>query len=194
MIELIMNGTPHKIDPPTSSELGAEIRALLPEGQEICQVKVNGFEVPIAQLDEFEPAAIRGLEVSTATPAELARGAVGETREWIGRICSALDAIAQDYRDGREAQGASRLIETVDALNVLIHLLAGIRQHLVLEEEIRVRIDAAWQEAEGELLQAVNALVEGIESGDPLRLADQAGHVLPRCLSSFQALLDEVSN
>ncbi len=191
-IRLAVNGAPREIAAATSDQLRSEIERQLPAGHVICTLQVNGHCVPLERLEEFAPQAVRELSIESALPAELARGAVPETQEWIGRICGALDQVSREYRLGRDKEGASQLIEVIDALQVLVHLIDGIGRHLDVTPDVRERIGTRWAAAQAELSRTVSDLATDLSSGDPVRLADQTGYLLPRCLNGFQKLLGEV--
>ena len=93
MIQLDINGISETIAPSSIGELRSSLQRTLQPGHVITVLRVNGLEVAEERLDEFEPAAIRTLEVQTALPADLARASLAETREWIERICGVLDSL-----------------------------------------------------------------------------------------------------
>ncbi len=193
MIQLDINGISETIAPSSIGELRSSLQRTLQPGHVITVLRVNGLEVAEERLDEFDPTAIRTLEVQTALPADLARESLAETREWIERICGVLDSIAQDYRLGRENEGASRLVSVVDALQVLVGLLQGIHVSLDLDPGTRGRIAVPWQDAESELKLSVEGLMQDLEEGDPERLADRTGYALPHSLGRFRDVLAEIS-
>lgn len=192
MIELAINGVQQTLDPPSSADLKDHLHRSVPHGHVICRLLVNGLEVDEARLDEFALDSIQTLEVQTAAPTELARSSLPETREWIQRICGVLDSISEDYRLGREGEGANRLVSVVDALQVLIGLLDGIHSSLPMDAAVRLRFEEPWQEAASDLEAAVRGLMEDLEAGDPLRLADRTGYALPRSLGRFRDVLGEI--
>ncbi len=192
MIHLDINGGSETIALSSLEELKRHLSRAIPAGYVISTLRVNGMEVAESQLDEFEVAAIRTLEVRTALPAELARESLTETHEWIGRICGVLDSIAQDYRLGRENEGANRLVSVVDALQVLVGLLQAIHTSLELDRATRARVDMSWQEAESDLKRSVEGLMQDLEVGDPVRLADRMGYTLPQSLGRFQDVLAQI--
>ncbi|MFQ5513537.1 MAG: hypothetical protein ACE5FG_03805 [Myxococcota bacterium] len=192
MIQLSMNGTESGVEPGSIEELRRIIEEATPPGEVRCVMRINGTEIGEERLDEFNLGAIRSLEVSTAVPAELARQCLSETRDWIERICGVLSSIADDYRVGREHQAASRLVSVVDALDVLVGLLGGIHSCIELEPPTRAALDRGWKLAEEELRASISGLVGDLEAGDPVRLADRAGHTLPRSLGVFRELLHQI--
>jgi len=189
MIQLEINGARQTVDPRSIEELSDHLRRAIQPGHVICVLVVNGLEVAESRLDEFDVGSIRTLEVRAAAPADLARQALGETREWIERICNVLDSIAQDYRLGREDNGTARLVPVVDSLHVLVGLLQGIHAALELDHASRARLEAPWKEAENELKRSVEGLMEDLEAGDPVRLADRTGYALPQSLGRFREVL-----
>ncbi|TDJ02898.1 MAG: hypothetical protein E2O73_01300 [Deltaproteobacteria bacterium] len=193
MIQLQINKVSETIRPSSIGELRGYLQRALQPGHVISVLRVNGLEIAEERLGEFEPDAIRTLEVQTALPADLAWESLTETQEWIERICAVLDSIAQDYRLGREHEGASRLVSVVDALQVLVGLLQGIHASLDLDQGTRGRIAVPWQDAESELKLSVEGLVQDLEQGDPERLADRTGYALPRSLGRFRDVLAEIS-
>jgi hypothetical protein len=136
---------------------------------------------------------IRRVQVVTESLVELAHQAIDGTRDWIGRICQVLDSVAGDYRMGREVDAAGRLVDVIDALQVLVGLLRGIHANLPLEGSKGARLDDSWTRAEIALRDSIEDLASDIEIGDPIRLADKTGYVIPRCLGSFRDLLKQVS-
>jgi hypothetical protein len=193
MIELEINGAGQRIEPGSIGELREQIQRTVPTGHGLCQLIVDGRETSEISLEEYQLSMIRRIEVVTESLVELARKSVDETRDWIGRICQVLDSIAGDYRMGRERDAASRLVEVIDALQVLIGLLSGIHLHLRLDGQEGAQLDDSWDSAELALRDAIEALATDIQSGDPIRLADKTGYVIPRCLGSFHDLLGKFS-
>ncbi len=192
MIQLVMNGLQRSIDPSSIEQLRHLISQVTPEGEVPCVVKVNGMEVSMDRVSEFDVESIRSIDVQTGNPATLARNSLPETQEWIGRICGVLASIAEDYRFGREREAASRLVGMVDALQVLVGLLGSIHSCLELGVAERASLDSTWKLAEEDLKSAISALVGDLEAGDPIRLADRAAHALPRSLDRFREILSEI--
>lgn len=190
MIQLAINGAAQTVEPSSIKELGDLLRRAVPQGQVAHSLRVNGHEVPDLQLDEFDLGMIRNLEVSTKLITEIARAAAGETVEWIERICGVLESVAADYRMGRDQDGADRLVNVIDALQVLVHLLDQIRDQL--SPDLVTRLTEPWSEAQTSLQSTLAELVSDMETGDPLRLADRTGYSLPRCLGSFRDLLSQI--
>ncbi len=192
MIQLEINGVRETSTPQSIAELQEHLRGCVPAGHVVCALSVNGLESAQDRLVDFDVASIRSIEIRTASPAELARDALGETRAWIDRICGVLESIAQDYRLGREANGADRLVSVLDALQVLVGLLSGIHDSLELDPAARARFEGPWREAEGELKLSVEGLMEDLTQGDPLRLADRTSYTLPRSLGRFREVLGQI--
>ena len=193
MIELAINGVQQTIEPPSMAELKDCLRESVPDGHVICRLLVNELEVDESRLEDFALNSIHALDMHTAAPGELARSSLPETREWIQRICGVLDSISEDYRLGREGEGANRLISVVDALQVLIGLLDAIHESLPMEAGVKPLFEEPWNEAATELEASVRGLMEDLEAGDPVRLADRTGYVLPRSLGRFRDVLGELS-
>lgn len=192
MIQFEINGARETVAPHSIADLQKHLRGNIPAGHVICVLSVNGLESTEDRLVDFDVASIRSIKVRTASPAELARDALGETRAWIDRICGVLESIAQDYRLGRESDGTDRLVSVLDALQVLVGLLGGIHDSLELDQATRARLEAPWREAEGELKLSVEGLMEDLTQGDPLRLADRTSYTLPRSLGRFREVLGEI--
>lgn len=193
MIQLEINGAHETIDPGSIEELRTRILEGIPEGHVICVLLVNELEMALTRLDEFDLESIRSLGVRSQNPVVLARESLTETQEWIRQICDVLGSIARDYRLGREDDGANRLVSVVDALQVLVGHLQGIRTVLVQGEDTSDGLHGPWLEAAGELRSAIEQLVEDIVSGDPVRLADRTGHTLPASLGRFREVLAQIS-
>lgn len=188
MIDVEINGTRETVSPDSVAELRRIVAGSLPSGEVICSLRVNGREHPESGLDEYDLRSIQNLEVKTETPERLARGALGETVDWISRIQSALDSIARDYRFGRDTRAADRLLEVLDVLQVLLGLLAGIRANL----PPAARREEDWRDAEAKLLEAVKGFEADLKSRDGVRIADRIAYALPRALDRFRALLEDV--
>ncbi len=192
MIELDINGKPRTIHPTSMQELEAEIERPVPRDHGVCRLLVNGREIEPRQLAEYDLASVRQVRIESAPLASIARDAVGETREWIGRICGVLDSVAEDYRFGRDADANGRLANVIDALQVLVHLLGGIHAHAPIAAAERASFSKAWQEAEIELRAAIDGIGRDLEAHDTVALADLTGYTLPRCLGGFRTLLEQV--
>jgi hypothetical protein len=193
MIELEINGKPRTIHPTSMQELEAEIERPVPRDHGVCRLLVNDREIERRQLAEYDLASVRKVRIESAPLASIARNAVGETGEWIGRICGVLDSVAEDYRFGREAEANGRLANVIDALQVLVHLLGGIHAHAPIAADRRESFGKAWQEAELELRGAIDDIGRDLEAHDTVALADLTGYTLPRCLGRFGTLLEQVS-
>lgn len=195
MIQLDVNGVASTIDPQSIEELSRAILSPLPQDHGVTRVWVDGQELPGAQLDRCNLATARQISVESAPLAEIAKDAVAETTEWIGRICRVLDSIAGDYRRGHDRKATERLGEVADALHVLAHLLHGIGSGLIHGTDAGDGLEVSFNRAYAELLESVEAIVGNISlpsGGDPVVLADQVGYALPRCLSTFRYLLERV--
>lgn len=192
MIELEVNGRRDTVQPVSSADLRAAISRTCPEGHVICTLKINGYEIPESRLDEYDVQAVRSVEVQSADPHDLARDSLDETADWIGRICSALDSVAEDYRTGNERKAAEQLVSAIDALQVLSELLGGIQRFLDADAKTKDLFDGPWCEAQTDLRSALDGLFIDLEAGDPVRLADRIGYVLPRSLQRFRDILDQI--
>jgi hypothetical protein len=192
MVQLEVNGQRHAFAASSMEELVRRIDAEIAEGQVICALRVNGQEIAPSRLAEFDVAAVRSVEVQSAPPRVLAREAVGNTIEWIGRICEALESVSRDYRLGHERAATDRLASVIDALQVLVSLLGGIRQFLGLEGAARGELSARWTRAELELRESVEGLARDMQSGDPVQIADRTGYALPRSLRDFRGVLEDL--
>ena len=192
MIQLEINGTSHTIEAGSIQELRFAIQQHIPEGQVSCGIQINGIEIAEDRLDDFSTQSIRTVVVLTGRPADLAHESLGETQEWIGQICDVLDSIADDFRLGRDKSATGRLVTVADALQVLVSLLDGIHECIELDPAERAALEGSWKPAQEELQLSMQALVDDLESGDPVRLADRTGHQLPRSLTRFRDLLAEI--
>jgi len=192
VIQLEINGNQQTVDPESIEGFLKLIRDAIPPNEMSCLVRVNGIEMSEDQLGDFSISSIQTVEVQTANPSALAQESLGETQQWIGRICSVLSSIADDFRLGRDKEGAKRLVTIVDALQVLVGLLQGIHTCLELDQSQRAALDRVWKEAEVDLKNSITSLMEDMEYGDPVRLADSAGHTLPKSLGRFREILYEI--
>jgi hypothetical protein len=195
MIQLDVNGVTSAIDPQSVEELSRAILLPLPHDHGVARVWVDGHEVPGAEIDRCDIATARRISVESAPLCEIARDAVAETAEWIGRICRVLDSIAGDYRRGHDKKATERLVDVADALHVLAHLLHGIGAGLLRDLDPADGVASSWQHAYTALLASVEALASSLaqpSGGDPVAMADQVGYALPRCLSTFRDLLERV--
>ena len=193
MIQLEINAKHETIEPGSIKELRDRIQTTLPSGHVICRLHINGREIAESQLDEFSVGTIRDITVQSDTPQALARAALGETQEWIDRIRNALNVIANDYRLGRDKDGASRLITVIDALQVLVGLLQGIHSCIDLDPDTRRNLRDPWEQAEAQLKSSLEGLVEDLQTGDPVQIADRTAYALPRSLGRFQEILQGLS-
>jgi len=157
-------------------------------------LQIDGRSVDPGQLGQLDPAHLHRVRVRSATPQEMARASLPETAEWLGRVCAVLEAIAADYRLGREREAALRLVDAIDALQVLTALLGGIRRFLAVAPQHRREFEQAWDEAEAELQRATLELHGDLQGGDPVRLADRTGWTLPAALRRFAVLLEQLAS
>lgn len=194
MIELGINGRRRSVQPRSARELCELIDQELPTGHVIYAVQANGRIVDSDQLSSFDVGVLREVSVESATPAEIARNSLGETREWMGRIMSALDAVSRDYRFGRERNAHARLVEVIDALQVLVNLLGSIRTFLVRETPCSSGFESSWVQAEHDLRDGVDGLLSDLEKADPIELADRTGYALPSVLAQFRDLLGRLDS
>jgi hypothetical protein len=194
MIQVEVNGAQRTVEPGTLEQLRAETLGGVPADHGICLLRVNGEEFGADHWDELELARVRSVVLRSAPRCEIARGALVETVEWIGRICGVLESIGADYRGGREEQAGARLADAADALHVLAHLLHGIHDNLQAgEAQAQARREARWQELERELAAGVDAAASDLSWRDPVALSDHLGFALPRTLRGFACLLEELA-
>jgi len=192
MIQVEINGERRDLTPGSMKELQDLLALAVPRGHGVCVFRVNGRDIADAELASFDLASVRGIEMRSEALAEIARASVRETREWIGRICGVLESIAADYRLGRETSGATRIVQLVDALQILVHLLDGIHTNLELGEDLRRRIAPQWNNAHASLCEAIEGIASDLEMGDAIQLADRTGYTLPRSLQTFRDLLGQL--
>lgn len=192
MVQLEVNGRRHELAPSSMEELGRRIDAEIADGQVIRALRVNGQETAPSRLAGFDVATVHSVEVTSAPPAALARDAADSTIEWIRRICEALESLSRDYRLGHERAATDRLASVIDALQVLVSLLAGIRQFLGLEGSPHGELERRWARAELELRESLEGLALDVEARDPVRIADRTGYALPRSLRDFRGVLEDL--
>jgi hypothetical protein len=189
MIDLEINGNRQVVNPPSSKELHDLLRKLLAPGHLIRTLNVNGRTIDEEELDEFAVESMHSVSVGSATPQAIARESLTEAADWIARIGGVLESIAEDFRIGKQQQGQSRLSDVVEALQVLVNLLQGIRRFLEVEPIRKSDFEGRWSGAEAALLENVKGLFAELEDGDPVRLADRTGYSLPRALTQFRDVL-----
>ena len=192
MIELEINDDRRRVQPGSGKALRELVEGSLPPGHMIAQLDVDGRSLDAGDLALLDPERLSRVRVRSASPAQIARASAPETGEWIGRMCGVLESIAHDYRTGRERDAAGRLVDVLDALQVLTALLAGIHRFLEIEARHREGFDRAWRDAEGELQRATQSLHDDLKGGDPVRLADRTGFTLPAALRRFAVLLEQL--
>jgi hypothetical protein len=192
MIELEINRQHQRVAPVTRKELRDLIDRELPAGHLIHEVSVNGQNLDPEEFDGIEIEGLESVRVTSSTPQQLARDSLVETVDWIGRICDALEDIAARYRVGDDQEGTRRLIEAVDALQVLAGLLGSIYRYIEVPQERRLHFEREWSEAESELRTATQELFADLQSGDPVRLADRTGYRMPQMLRRFAILLEQL--
>ena len=195
MIELRVNGATKTIDPKSLDELSSAIAGPIPRNHGICRVWVDGRELPGARIEDCDLGRAREIAVESAPLSEIAKSAVAETTEWIGRICQTLDGIAADYRSGRDRKATERLATAADALHVLSHLLHGIGSNIAEDATDDDTFAERWSETYAALLASVEAIAANVcapGGGDPVALADQVGYALPRCLGTFRLMLEQI--
>jgi hypothetical protein len=190
MIELEINGQRKTVNPATPTELRAMVQRELPSGHVIRRIDVNGGQFDEAKLDQVDVERLETVAVKSCTTSEVARESLTDTSEWIGRICGVLTEIAEDYRLGRDADGTNRLVDVVDALQVLVHLLGGINSFIEVADHERADFERNWTEAEKDLCASIEGLFEELQNADPVLLADRTGYTLPAALQRFQEVLD----
>jgi hypothetical protein len=193
MIELEINDRAQRVRPESGKALRELVVGALPPGHVIGELRVDGRNVDAAELGELDPQRLQSIRVRSASPEQVARASLPGTTEWLGRVCSVLEAIAADYRTGREREAALRLVDAIDALQVLTALLGGIRRFLEVAPEHRRGFEQAWREAEEELQRATLELHADLQGGDPVRLADRTGWTMPAALRRFAVLLEQLA-
>lgn len=193
MIELEINDQMRRVRPESGKALRELVESALPPGHLIQQLDVDGRSLDVGELVELDPDRLQRIRVRSASPEQLARASLPETTDWLGRLCGVLESIASDYRSGREREAAARLVDVVDALQVLTALLGGIRRFLEVAPRHREDFERAWREAEGELQRATLQLHEELQNGDPVRLADRTGWTLTAALRRFAVLLEQLA-
>jgi hypothetical protein len=194
MIQLEINDRCERVLPDSGKALRELIERALPAGHVITRLRVDGRDLDAEQLGELEPARLREVRVLSASPQQIARASLPETIDWLGRICASLENIARDYRTGREIDAARDLVDAIDALHVLAALLGSIHRFLDVSGAHRAGFEREWSEAERALHGATLELQADLESGDPVRLADRTGWVLPAALRRFAVLLEEIAS
>ncbi|MCP4003087.1 MAG: hypothetical protein GY725_02710 [bacterium] len=190
MIELEVNGHRQNVEPSTTQELRSLVEKQLPSGHVIRRIDVNGGQFDEAKLEEVDLTRLNTVTVQSSSTSAVAYESLAETSEWIGRICGVLAEIAEDYRLGRTAQGTGRLVDVVDALQVLVPLLSGINKFIEIPEAERSEFECVWSEAEKGLCSSIEGLFEELKDADPVLLADRTGYTLPAALKHFQEVLD----
>jgi hypothetical protein len=194
MIELEINQTRRQVRPDSGKALRELVLGALPAGHLIQHLDVDGRKLEEGDLAGLDPAQLRSVRVSSASPAELALASLPEATDWIGRLCGVLESIARDYRSGREREAAGRLVDVLDALEVLTALLGRVHRFLEVEPRHREGFERAWRDAESELHRATQSLHDDLKSGDPVRLADRTGYTLPAALRRFAVLLEQLAS
>jgi hypothetical protein len=193
MIELEINDRAQRVRPESGKALRELVEGALPPGHLIAQLMVDGRSVDASEIGELDPERLSSIRVRSASPEQLARASLPETAEWLGRMCGVLESIAGDYRIGREREAAGRLVDVLDALQVLTALLGGIRRFLEVAPQHRAGFEQAWREAENELQRATFELHTDLQAGDPVGLADRTGWTLPAALRRFAVLLEQLA-
>jgi hypothetical protein len=193
MIELEINDRAQRVQPESAKALRELVEHALPPGHLIERLEIDGRSVDASELGEIDPGRLQRIRVRSASPEQLARASLPEASQWIGRMCGVLESIASDYRTGREREAAARLVDVLDALQLLTALLGGIRRFLGIPPAHRTGFEQAWREAEGELQRATSELHDALRSGDPVRLADRTGWTLPAALRRFAVLLEQLA-
>jgi hypothetical protein len=194
MIELEINDDRRRVRPSSGKALRELVESSLPPGHMIAQLDVDGRSLEADDLARLDPEQLNRVRVRSASPGELARASLPESAEWISRMCGVLESIAHDYRTGRERDAAGRLVDVLDALQVLTALLGGIHRFLEIVPQHREGFDRAWRDAELELQRATQSLHDDLQSGDPVRLADRTGFTLPAALRRFAVLLEQLAS
>jgi hypothetical protein len=193
MIDLEINERAQRVRPESGKALRELVEGALPPGHVIGELCVDGRNVDADQLGELDPQRLRSVRVRSVSPEQVARASLPGTAEWLGRVCGVLESIARDYRTGRENEAATRLVDVIDALQVLTVLLGGIRRFLDVAPEHRRGFEQAWRDAEDELQRATLELHADLQGGDPVSLADRTGWTLPAALRRFAVLLEQLA-
>jgi len=194
MIELEINQERRHVQPCSGKALRELVEGALPQGHLIQQLDVDGRSLDADDLALLDPQQLSRVSVRSASPAEMARQSLPETAEWISRMCGVLESLAHDYRTGRERHAAGRLVDVLDALQVLTALLGGIRRFLDVIPRHQEGFERAWSDAEAELHRATQSLHDELRRGDPVRLADRTGFTLPAALRRFAVLLEQLAS
>ncbi len=189
MIELEVNGRPQQIEATSVDELERAIGRPVPPDHGVCRIVIDGREMSPSDLRPSEIAQVRHVRVESAPLRDIASNAVDETIDWIGRICGVLESIANDYRLGRESDATGRLPAVADALQVLVHLLHHMHNHLPVDSASLPNFKSDWEAAQIELRTHIDGLAEDLNVGDPISLSDRVGYAIPRSITRFRELL-----
>ncbi len=192
MIELEINDSRRDVEPGSTRELRDLIVDDLPAGHLIHQLSVNGRALDPEELDALDLDGLSSVAVRSSSPQQLARGSLDETIDWVSRICTALEEVAARYRNGSEQEGTRSLIEVIDALQVLMGLLSGIRRWIDVPGAHRARFEVEWSDSEASLQRETEALLAELQDGDPVVLADRTGSGVPAALRRFAVLLEQI--
>ena len=190
MIEMEINDSRSQLAAQSMGDVRDAIQRSLPEGHLVSALAVNGEPTDPEELERFDLRQLRSVSVHSATPQQIARASLPETTEWIGRICGVLDGIGGEYRVGRATDATGRLVDVVDALQVLAALLASIRDHIDIPTDARAEFEASWSESGEQLRDCVESLCAALAQNDPVELADLTGGALPQVLGRFTSLLE----
>ncbi|MEE8557554.1 MAG: hypothetical protein V3T14_06680 [Myxococcota bacterium] len=182
MIQVEINGDRRTLDPASIDELRGFLRGAVSPAEVLCSLRVNGDEVSEDNLATYRIGAIQNLEVQTARSEDLARSAIPEAIDWMGRLQKVLRGIAEDFRAGRDREAADRLVPVADALQVLMGLLSGIREFTQPKGSPERE---AWSQAESHLKHALQRFVSAFERNDSVRLSDLLTHEIPAALEAF---------
>lgn len=192
MIELEINDRRRRVEPTSVKELRELIDADLPAGHLIEQLSVNGRALDVEELEMLELGGLASVAVRSSSPQQLARGSLDETIDWISRICGVLENVSSKYRTGNEREGTQVLVDVIDALQVLVGLLSGIRRWIDVPDAHRPRFEREWEDIEGDLHREIEALHAELQAGDPVPLADRTETGLPGVLRRFAVLLEQI--
>ncbi len=191
MIQVDVNGARRELEPGSIDELRGYLTGAVPADEVICVLRVNGEEINEEDLLGVSVPTIRTLEIKSASPQSLARGAIPEALEWMQRLSEVLRSVAEDYRVGEERRGAERLAPVSDALQVLVGLLSGIRE-FGLDPAMENELAGPWEDAVLTLRDTLDSFLREFEGGDAIRMADLLGHDLPEVLDRFIHMLEPV--
>ena len=140
IFNLEINGNRQLVDPPSTDELRELLQRSLGPGHLIQKLVVNGRAIDEDQLEAVDVESVRSVSVGSATPQTIARNSLGEASDWIARIGGVLESVSEDFRVGKDQNGRARLVDVIEALQVLVSLLQGLRRFLEVEPDQKSRV------------------------------------------------------